>query len=244
MTTKTKPTRFPKGLSTRPNNRLMSNYPLPDFVKTGNRKGIRVATFLNDYYDLGSNASRTITGAGSTFTLVDGVGGIGLLTPGGATVATSAYRTSAAWQFQLGNQLWNSSSFSISNATNGASAYFGLIKSGGVTTDSLLFVKAANSGNVSLVSTVNNVATTLVSNLATLASGVFVEGGFYYDGTDLQVFVNGVLLARVANCTIGASGTTRTNAILTPIVQITPVATETISVDYVMVAQELTSTGV
>jgi hypothetical protein len=56
----------------------------------------------------------------------------------------------------------------------------------------------------------------------------------------LLVYANDQLVARVSNPTIGASGTTLTSTVLTPFFQITPVATETMSIDYVMAAQEMT----
>jgi len=40
--------------------------------------------------------------------------------------------------------------------------------------------------------------------------------------------------------TIGSSATTLTNAILTPVFEITPTATQTLTVDYVLAAQEVT----
>jgi len=61
----------------------------------------------------------------------------------------------------------------------------------------------------------------------------------YFDGTDLQVFANGNLVARVSAPTIGASATTLTNAVLSPVFQITPTATDTLTVDYVLAAEEI-----
>ena len=92
---------------------------------------------------------------------------------------------------------------------------------------------------MNLVSTVGSTATTLVTGVATAVSDTYLDVGFYYDGTDLLVFANDALVARVANPTIGSSGTTLTNATLTPFFAITPVATETVTVDYALIAQEV-----
>jgi hypothetical protein len=89
------------------------------------------------------------------------------------------------------------------------------------------------------VSTVNNTATTLIANVTTLTGGTYVEVAFCYDGTDLLVYLAHQLVARITSPTIGSTGTTLTNAALTEVIQITPAATQTISVDFVLVAQEV-----
>jgi hypothetical protein len=114
-----------------------------------------------------------------------------------------------------------------------------MIKTGAATTDSLLF-KFAATGVVSLVSAVDNTATTLLATVTTLVSGTYAELAYYYDGTDVHVFVNGAKVYTVYAPTIGATATNLTDELLTPIFQITPAASETISVDYVLAAQEVT----
>ena len=118
-----------------------------------------------------------------------------------------------------------------------------MIKSSGgtsSTTDSLLFVKAAGSTSLNLVSTVNGTATTLVTGVTTMADNTFVDVGFYYNGTDLLVYSSDALVARVPAVTIGASGTNLTNALMTTLFGITPVATETMTIDYEFAAMETT----
>ena len=102
------------------------------------------------------------------------------------------------------------------------------------------FAKAAASTSLNLVSTVGSTATTLVTGVATMADDTFVDVGFYYNGTDLLVYYADALVARVSAPTIGSSGTTLTNALLAPVFQITPTATDTLTIDYVMSAQETT----
>jgi hypothetical protein len=46
-------------------------------------------------------------------------------------------------------------------------------------------------------------------------------------------------VARVSDPTIGSSATTLTNAVLGPVLQITPTATDTLTVDFIGTAQEV-----
>ena len=232
------PTRFLSGVATTPASTPLGNYPFPDPLHTSGSVGKDVVTYSNDFMDLGNAASRTITGVSSTFALVDGVGGIGILTPGGTTTASSIYRTAASFQFIAGNKFWFVQRTKYSAIGTGITGYFGVIKTGGATTDSLLF-KLAATGVVSFVSTVNNVATTLLTNVTTATSGGWLDLGFYFDGTDILVYSSDVVVGRVSNASIGSASTTLTNAALTPITQITPAATETVSLDYALIAQEM-----
>ena len=102
------------------------------------------------------------------------------------------------------------------------------------------FAKAASSTSVNLVSTVSSTATTLVTGVATAVADTWLDLSLYYNGTDLLVYSNGDLVARVESPTVGSSGTTLTNALLAPVFQITPTATDTLTIDYVLTAQELT----
>jgi hypothetical protein len=233
------PTRFLSGVATVPASQPLGNYPFPDPFHTSGSTGLDHFSYTNDYTDLGNAGSRTVTGASSAFALADGVGGIGVLTPGGTTTATSMYRTAAAFQFVSDQKFWYNTRIAYSGVGTGITGYFGVIKTGGTTTDSLLF-KLAATGVLSLVSTVNNTATTLVSTVTTMTAGTYVEVAFCYDGTDLLVYLAHELVARISSPTIGTTDTTLTNAALTEIIQITPAATQTISVDFVLVAQEVT----
>ena len=97
----------------------------------------------------------------------------------------------------------------------------------------------ASSTSIDLVSTVNSTATTLVTGVATAAAATWVDLGLYFNGTDLLVYANSQIVARVSAPTIGSTGTTLTNALLGPVFQITPVATDTLSADFVLAAQEV-----
>ena len=233
------PTRSPSGISTVAKGMPLGDYPRPDpFHSSGNPKTGTV-TYANDFDTL-VGTDYTVTGTSSTFALTTTVvGGGAILTPGGATTASSAYKAGQFLQFQSGNKLWFLSRYFISSVA-APTSYVGL-QAGSATTDGLWFAMAAG-GAISLVSTVGSTATTLATAAqigVTAANATFVDLDFYYDGLDLQVFANDNLVARVANATIGASATNLTNAILTPVFQITPTATQTLTTDYIFAAQEV-----
>lgn len=237
-----KPTRFTKGVSTSPVGALLGDYPFPSFISTGSN-GFDVYTYHNDYNDLGSAASRTITGASSAIAPAHGIGGWATLTPGGITTVSTVSRTAESIQFVAGQKVWYVGRFMFSGVGSGVLARFGLQYGvvASTTNDGIYFSKlTAAAGQIDLVSSVGTTATTLVANVIPVtAAATWVDVGFYYDGTDLLVFVNDAMVARVASPTIGTSATTLTSHLLSPFFQITPVATETMTVDYELAACEV-----
>jgi hypothetical protein len=118
------------------------------------------------------------------------------------------------------------------------------MQKGSAVTDGIWFAKAAASTSINLVSTVNSTATTLVTGVATAVAATWVELGFYYDGTDIIVYSGSSTvamgpIARIAAPTIGSTGTNLTNALIAPVFQITPTATDTLTADFVLAAQEV-----
>ena len=232
------PTRFTSGIGTAYQGETLGNYPLPDPFHTGSTKDLGISIYENDFNTL-IGTDYTVTGSSSTFTLSSTiVGGAGVLTPGGTTTATAAYKAGSFLQFQAGNQFWYETRFKASAVSGTKSFYVGL-RNGSGTTDGLWFAKAASSTSVNLVSTVGSSATTLVTGVATAAADTWLNLGFYYDGTDLLVYSDNALVARVSAPTIGTSGTTLSSVLMAPVFQITPTATDTLSVDFVLAAQEL-----
>lgn len=239
------PTRLTQGLATQAKTNLLGNFPLPSPFRTSStpttsyQSGFTVAEYDNEFFKV--DAGWTATAC--TFATTDALGGVAVVTPSTSGTACSAHKTSAGWQFIAGQKFWFQARFDISSISSATQVDgIGMMKSSGgtlATSDSLMFTKAAGSTSLSLVSTVGSTSTTLASGLATLVSGTFVDVGFYYNGTDLEVYINDALVARVASPTIGSSATTLTNALLTPTFSITPVATETINIDYVLAAQEI-----
>ena len=118
-------------------------------------------------------------------------------------------------------------------------SYVGL-RAGSSANDGIWFSKAASSTSVNLVSVVNSTSTTLVTGVATAAADTYLDLGFYYNGTDILVYSGDTMVARVSAPTIGSSGTTLTSANLGPVMQITPTATDTLTVDYIAASVEVT----
>jgi hypothetical protein len=241
------PTRFTQGLATQSKETLLGDYPLPSPFRTSStpttsyQAGFAIAQYSNDFLAFDSD-DFTVAGTSSTFAEVDGLGGLGVLTPGGTTTASSVIVPRASFQFIAGQKMWFSCRLEASAVTGNQVVAFGLTKSSAgtiATTDSLLFTKAAGSTSLNLISTVGSTSTTLLTGVTTMANATFIDVGFYYDGTDLKVFVSDALEGRVASVTIGSSGTNLTNAVMTPVIEITPVATETVTVDYLLAAQEI-----
>ena len=232
------PTRFTSGISTAYSSEVFYSYPYPDPFHTGSTQSMGSTSYMNDFNTL-IGTDYTVTGTSSTFALTNGVGGQAILTPGGTTTATSTYKNGSSFQFQAGNRFWFTTRFQASAVSGTKSFYVGL-QAGSATTDGIWFAKAASSTSINLVSTVNSTATTLVTGVATAAAATWVELGFYFDGTDLLVYSNNAMIARITAPTIGTTGTTLTNALITPVLQITPTATDTLTVDFLGTAQEVT----
>jgi hypothetical protein len=236
------PTRFLSGVSTAFPNEPLYSFPFSDPFHTGSTKNLGSSVYTNDFNTL-IGTDYTVTGTSSTFALTSGIGGLAILTPGGTTTATSAYKNGTFYQFVAGNRSWFTTRFQTSAVAGNVSFYVGL-QAGSATTDGIWFAKAAASTSINLVSTVNSTATTLVTGVATAVASTFVEVAFYYDGTDITVYSGTTPntmgpVARVSAPTIGSSGTTLTSAVLSPVFQITPTATDTLTADFVLAAQEV-----
>lgn len=231
------PSRFTSGVSTIDAGQLLGNYPVPAPFHSSGSITTGVAQYANDF--VASVADYTVTGVSSTFAIAAGLGGVGVLTPGGTTTASSAYKTATFLQFQAGNSFWYNVRFKASAVSGTKSFYVGL-QAGSSANDGIWFSKAASSTSINLVSTVGSAATTLVTGVATAAADTYIELGFYFNGVDLLVYSGDTVVGRVTAPTIGSSGTTLTSAALGPVFQITPTATDTLTVDFVLASQEIT----
>jgi hypothetical protein len=237
------PTRFTSGFATVPSSKPLGNYPYPDPFHTSGNPSLGVVTYMNDYFDSGTTTAYTLTGT-PTFSLTAGTGGVATLTPSGAAVVGTMARTASAFQFISGQKFWYLTRFQLSGVGAGVIPKVGL-QVGAVantTNDSIFFQKVTGiAGAVQLVSTVATVSTVLATVQASTVASTWIDVGFYYDGKDLNVYANDALVSKIANITIGAVAATSTvtNGALTPFIQITPVTSETLSQDYVLVAQEV-----
>jgi len=188
---------------------------------------------MNDFNTLIST-DYTVTGTSSTFALTSGVGGMALITPGGTTTATVAYKAPTSFQFQAGNRFWYTTRFQASGV--GANSFYAGLQAGSSASDGIWFRKVASSALIDLVSVIGGTTTVLIAGLTTVTAATFVELGLYYNGTDLIVYVANAGVARISGFTIG---TNVTSALLGPVFQMTPAATETMTIDFVGVAQEI-----
>ena len=234
------PTNLTYGISTVPTQQPLGMYPLPDPFHTSANSALDVVTYANDFFSIGTAVKDwTITGTSSTFDCATGLGGQVVLTPGGATTASAAYQTNQGFQFTAGQQFWFVERFKASAVAGTVSFYAGL-RAGSSVNDGIWFQKSASSTSLDLVSVVGGVTTTLVTGVTTAAANTWMDVAFWYNGTDLLVFANDAVVARVLAPTIGASGTTLTNALLGVVFEMTPTATDTLTCDYVLSAQETT----
>jgi hypothetical protein len=238
------PTRFLSGVATVPATEPLGNYPFPDPFHTGGSAGLDVVSYANDFFNIGSTTlDWTITGSSSTFATTNGLGGIALITPGGTTTTTTVASAGSSFQLIAGNKFWYVCRIKMSAISSTKAFTFGLQKGSGATgsaTDGLWFTKPASSTSLNLVSKVDGTATTLVTGVTTVVADTYLEVGLYYDGTDLLVYSEHDLVARVSAPTVGATATTLTDELLNVVFNVVPTATDTLSIDFVLTAQETT----
>jgi hypothetical protein len=238
------PTRFLSGVATVPATEPLGNFPFPDPFHTGGSAGLDVVSYANDFFNIGSTTlDWTITGTSSTFATTNGLGGIALVTPGGTTTTTTVASAGSSFQLIAGNKFWYVCRIKMSAISSTKAFTFGLQKGSGATgsaTDGLWFTKPASSTSLNLVSKVDGTATTLVTGVTTVVADTYLEVGLYYDGTDLLVYSEHDLVARVSAPTVGATATTLTDELLNVVFNVVPTATDTLSVDFVLTAQETT----
>jgi len=236
------PSRFLSGVATVDTQYPLGQYPFPDPFHTSGSSTLHSTTYSNDFFTVGSTTlDWTITGTSSTFGITDGLGGVALVTPGGASTVTTVAGAHNGFQFISGNKFWYLCRIKP-NAVSGTKAFLFGLQTGtsAASTDGLWFVKPASSTSINLVSRVNSTSTTLVTGLETAVAGEWIDVAFYFDGSDILVYNEDALVARVSAPTIGSTGTTLTNALLTPVFQTTPTATtDTLSIDYVLAAGEI-----
>lgn len=236
------PSRFLSGVATVPASTPLGNYPFPDPFHTSGSSNLDTASYSNDFFDIGTTTAYTISGTGAVALGVGaaGVGGTLVLTPASAT-ASAVTRAATAFSFTQGNKFWFLQRIKASAVTGVMSMFFGLnTANAAITADGLYFRKAASQLGLDFVSVINGTTTVLATAVTTVAAGIYVDVGFYYDGTDILVYVSDAVVARISGVTVGATNAfTVTNAYLSPVFQITPVGTENLTTDYVLVANEI-----
>ena len=236
------PTRFLSGVATVPASQPLGNYPFPDPFHTGGSSGLDVVSYSNDFFSIGSTTlDWTITGTSSTFATTNGLGGVALITPGGTTTTTTVAAAGSSHQFVAGQKFWYVCRIKMSAISSTKAFTFGLQKGSGATgsaTDGFWFTKPASSTSLNLVSVVDGTSTTLVTGVTTVVADTYLDVAFYYDGTDILVYSSDAVVARVTAPTVGATATTLTDELLNVVFNVVPTATDTLSIDYVLAAQE------
>ena len=227
------PTRFRNGLSTQAPDDLMANYPVPDQVRTGKLPNVRVCSYSNDFNTL-IGTDFTVSGVGTpTFALGTARGGVAVLsTANVASDSAIALKNGTSFGFVSGSRSWYVTSVAVSDVVN-STVDVGMADAAALT-DGITFHMAPG-GVVSLVAHAAGVSTTLVPTVTTLVSNTQTELGLYYNGTDLLVYVNNGLVARVSNLTMST-------ALITPVFSIitSNAVAQTLTIDYVTVAEEET----
>lgn len=235
------PTRLTAGICTVPQYEPLGNYPLPDpfhtsgSVNTSAGTNLGSVSYVNDFLTP-SNITDMTSNFASSAASTTVAGGVLVYTPTLTTAAT-AYKPGQFIQFVAGQKLWFTTRVAVS--TLAGTARYGLQAGAVFTSDSLMFVMTVTTGVVNLVSIVGSTTTVLLSGVGTMVAATYIDLGYYFDGNDLLVYVNNVLVGRVTAPTIGTSATTLTSVLMTPAVQSTPATTETTSVDFILAAAEL-----
>ena len=232
------PQRYTSGLATVPAAQPLGNFPFPDPFHTGGNVGLDVTAYSNDFFTLGTTTvdwTITTTGSGATFAITDGVGGLALLSPGGASSVNTVAQTKRSFQFSTGKQFWYLCRVALGSLTGARYFSFGLQDSTASTPNNGLFFSkdTSSSGAVRLVQASSGTLTTLVSTVYTYTNALpYVDVALYYNGTDLLVYAADAVVARITSYTPPAQ-------LMTSFFTSTVISgTETMTVDYLLVAQE------
>lgn len=227
------PTRFPHGLTTASTPETMGSFILPDPTKAH--------VYFEDF-DYFAAANWTITtteaGAGSaTEALTDADGGVLLVTNAAGDNDNDFFnKVGESFTFTAGKKTWFKARIATSDATQ-TDLVLGLQITDTTplaVTDGVYFIKPDDAATVNFVVIKDSAATT-TSAVATMANGVFVTLGFYYNGKDeIQIFVN--------DAQVGTSAITNLpdDEVLTVSfgIQNGEAVAKTLSVDYIMAAKE------
>lgn len=224
------PVRYTYGATTVAANKPLGNFPLPDPVHSGSAAGLAVQVFSDDFHVLSSGWG--LTGVGTpTAVLGSDQGGVVVLTTTNVS-SDSALLTLAgkAFKFVAGQKAWGCFRVKLGDAS-ACSMRVGLADDADPD-NGLYFSKASGSTTVNLVAEVATVQTTVAAGIKT-ADTSNMELAWYYNGSELQVFVDGSLAARATP--------SLPTVVLTPVLQIVTgaAAAKTLTVDFAVVADEL-----
>lgn len=165
------------------------------FAIAPQRQRVNSHRFFDDFDTVPTSTNYTITNASTgTIALVDGDGGLLALTNNTSDNDLIAIQKKGeSFKFESGKELWVSTRFKLSDATQSDFVY-GLQITDTTplsVTDGVYFIKSDDSTTVNLVVVKNSTSTTTA--VTTLANDTFVTLSFLYDGAStIYIYVNGV----------------------------------------------------
>lgn len=222
------PTRFPSGVSTAETG-VYFNLPFPD-----------PSRYIFEHYDffnyVAGDWTVTKTDAGATQALSNGLGGQLLITNTAADDdLVSLQRTNRVYTLTAGKQTFFKTRFKVSDATQ-SDVLFGIVLNDTTPfahTDGIVFRKDDGDAQIDFASTKNSVSSS-ATNIGTLVSDTFIELGFWFDGKNFHLYVDGIKKEIITSAIFcNDELLTQTMAL-----QNGEAVAKTMTIDYITVAQE------
>ena len=223
-------TRFPNGVTN-----VGEDSPFADLAMPA---PTRFHTYYEDFdYYAAGDWTVTETDSGATQALTDGDGGLLLITNTAADNDLVALQKKGnSYTFAAGKKLFFEARFKVSDATQ-SDLVMGLQVTDTTplaVANGVFFIKNDGAATVDFVLTKSSTSTT-TSSVATMANDTFIRLGFYYDGSAMSYFIDGVLAGTCAVTNLPLSTTALTVSFA---LQNGEAAAKTMTVDYIFVAKE------
>ena len=223
-------TRFPNGLTN-----VGEDSPFADLAMPA---PTLFHTYMEDFdYYTAGDWTVTETDAGATQALADGDGGLLLITNTAADNDLVALQKKGnSFTFSSGKRLFFEARFKVSDATQ-SDLVMGLQVTDTTplaVANGVFFIKNDGAATVNLVLTKAGTSTTN-SSVATMANDTFIRLGFFYDGSAMTYFVDGVNTGTSVVTNLPLS---TTNLTVSFAIQNGEAAAKTMTVDYIFVAKE------
>lgn len=195
-------------------------------------------TYFNDFDTyVAGDWTVTETDSGATEALTNGDGGLLLITNTAAdNDLVALQKVGSSFTFTAGKKLFFEARFKVSDATQ-SDVVMGLQVTDTTplaVANGVFFLKSDGAATADLVLTKSSTST-VNSAVATLVDDTFISLGFYYDGTNLSYFVDGVLKGTSVTTNLPAS---TSNLTVSFAIQNGEAAAKTMTVDYIFVAKE------
>lgn len=223
-------TRFPNGLTN-----VGEDSPFADLAMPA---PTLFHTYMEDFdYYTAGDWTVTETDAGATQALADGDGGLLLITNTAADNDLVALQKKGnSFTFESGKRLFFEARFKVSDATQ-SDLVMGLQVTDATplaVANGVFFIKNDGAATVDFVLTKSSTSTTN-SSVATMANDTYIRLGFFYDGSTMTYFVNGVNTGTSVVTNLPLS---TTNLTVSFAIQNGEAAAKTMTVDYIFVAKE------